>query len=158
MSRENDGRKTTYDYRRYVIDARDWSRRGMLTPNAEETEVTYPRRDRRIGYGVVGLAWTACNFGGWRVWFICPKCERRVSVLFSAYDLGCRHCYDLKYLSQQENISDRAIRRVNKLRKRLLWHPGFAFGEYGKPKAMHWNTFRRLVQEYRSALSEIIDW
>lgn len=158
MSRENDGRRTTDDFRRFVLDARDWRRRGMLPLHAEDTEVTYPRRDSRMGFGIVRLAWTPCNFGGWRGWFICPKCERRVAVLFHAYDLGCRDCYDLTYLSRRKNVADRAIRRVNKLRKRLLWPPGFIHGEFGKPKAMHWSTFRRLIQEYRSAFSETIGW
>jgi hypothetical protein len=54
----------------------------------------------------VPLTWTACNFGGERMWFICPGagCGRRVAVLYGPgrYFL-CRHCYDLVYESQGEN-------------------------------------------------------
>src|SRR5829696_5569154 len=46
------------------------------------------------------LAWTACNFGGERPWFVCPGagCGRRAAVLYGPgkYFL-CRHCYDLRY-------------------------------------------------------------
>jgi hypothetical protein len=62
----------------------------------------------------VDLAWTACNFGGERPWFICPGagCGRRVAIL---YGLGkyflCRHCYDLVYESQRDNEMYRALHR-----------------------------------------------
>jgi hypothetical protein len=61
----------------YLIDVRDWTRRGMLEPHAESTEVCYPRRDGSIGNGVIGLAWTKCSLGGSRAWFLCPQCEQK---------------------------------------------------------------------------------
>jgi hypothetical protein len=159
MSRKNLGHLTTADYHRNFVDVRDWIRRGMVSQHTEETEVNYQRRDsKKIANESIRLTWTPCNFGGWRGWFICPKCERRVAVIFCAYDLGCRRCYDLTYSSQRKNFADRACQRVNKIRKRLQWPPGYIFGEFGKPKSMHWNTFRRLVQEYRLALSETIEY
>jgi hypothetical protein len=70
----------------------------------------------------VPLEWAPCNFGGERPWFICPGAGRgrRVAVL---YGLGryflCRHCYDLCYESQREDKTHRALRRAQKIRKRL---------------------------------------
>ncbi len=45
---------------------------------------------------------------------------RRVGKLYGPgrYFL-CRHCYRLAHASQSENVSDRALRRANKIRKRL---------------------------------------
>ena len=38
---------------------------------------------RRIEYPVL-LTWTVCNYGGQRVWFLCPGkgCGRRVAILY----------------------------------------------------------------------------
>ena len=62
----------------------------------------------------VEFDWTPCNFGGERPWFICPAvgCGRRVAVLYGPglYFL-CRHCYDLRYESQREDKTHRALRR-----------------------------------------------
>lgn len=49
----------------------------------------------------IPLTKTGCNFGGFRWWFKCPLCNKRVGKLFlygSVY--GCRHCYDLTYKSR----------------------------------------------------------
>lgn len=53
---------------------------------------------------------TACHYGGTRYWFKCSLykngqyCGRRVGVLYKDGDwFGCRHCYDLTYMSQNEN-------------------------------------------------------
>jgi hypothetical protein len=70
----------------------------------------------------VELEWTSCNFGGERPWFICPRagCGRRVAVFYGAGKyLLCRHCYDLRYESQRENTTHRALRRAQKIRERL---------------------------------------
>ena len=95
---------------------------------------------------------TPCRYGGHRYWFFCPRCSRRVAVLYGAgkYFL-CRHCYDLTYSSQQENLSDRLMRKSRKIRKQLgggnsLLDP-FPF----KPKNMHWKTYYRLRNEAERA-------
>jgi hypothetical protein len=52
----------------------------------------------------IQLDCTEPNYGGARWWFLCPKCERRVSRLHlpsDGYRFFCRHCYDLSYESVQ---------------------------------------------------------
>ena len=53
----------------------------------------------------IKLAKTRCNFGGFRYWFLCPRCERRVGKLYRR-PLGemyfCRICNDLTYVSRNE--------------------------------------------------------
>lgn len=90
---------------------------------------------------------------------MCPgaRCGRRVAVL---YGLGryflCRHCYNLRYESQHEDKTHRALRRAQKIRK---WLGGSAnmmepFPE--KPKGMHWKTYERLFWEHHEAEMEQI--
>lgn len=94
----------------------------------------------------VRLAWTACNFGGRRAWWLCPAsgCGRRAAVLFGGSVFACRHCHRLAYRCQREGEEDRAARRAEKLRARLRWEPGILNGNGGKPAGMHWRTFGRL--------------
>ena len=49
---------------------------------------------------LVEITSTKCNYGGLRKWFICPKCKRRVGVLYRKPLLAsflCRHCQNLTY-------------------------------------------------------------
>lgn len=57
------------------------------------------------------LTRTACHFGGWRYWFLCPIiksngliCGNRVGILYKARDrFGCRHCLELTYICRKRN-------------------------------------------------------
>lgn len=102
------------------------------------------------------FTWTSCNYGGKRQWFLCPKCSRRVAILYGDIYFRCRHCHNLTYASQQESISDRLRRRSRKIRKRMgggnnLMEP-FPF----KPKNMHWDTYWRLRIEAEGASTRSI--
>jgi hypothetical protein len=95
----------------------------------------------------VPLAWTACNFGGERPWFICPGagCGRRVAVLTGPgrYFL-CRHCYLLVYKSQRENRMYRALHKAQAIRERLGGSANMMEPFPDRPKGMHWSTYERL--------------
>lgn len=92
----------------------------------------------------VALEWTACHFGGQRPWFLCPRCGRRVSVLYGGSIYACRHCHNLAYASQREAAYSRLQNRALKIRDRLGWKSGYC----SKPKGMHWKTFEKLMQEH----------
>lgn len=98
----------------------------------------------------VYLEWTPCTLGGRRVWFLCPAkgCGRRVAILFGGAVFACRHCHKLAYYCQRETDDDRAMRRAETIRRRLGWEAGIANLEGGKPKGMHWRTFKRLKTEH----------
>jgi hypothetical protein len=117
----------------------------------EEIELSYT-----INYGEdneehiresVFLEHTPCNFGGYRVWFLCPG--RRVSKL---YGLGryflCRHCHNLAYASQNEDKVARLNRKMRKLRPKVGGDGDDVISPFpDKPKGMHWETFLRLEQK-----------
>jgi len=46
---------------------------------------------------------TPCHYGGVRYWFLCPKCGKRVAILYCAKYFVCRHCLNLTYRSCQEH-------------------------------------------------------
>ncbi len=102
---------------------------------------------------------TACNYGGFRIWFLCPRCNRRVAVVYGAgkYFL-CRHCYGLTYSSQQESKPYRLMRKARKIRARLGASNDLFESILFKPKNMHWKTFDYLRREadYANDLSWII--
>ncbi|MCP4284866.1 MAG: hypothetical protein GY792_10505 [Gammaproteobacteria bacterium] len=85
---------------------------------------------------------TPCNFGGERLWFLCPHCSKRVAVLYGAgARFLCRHCYDLPYASQIETYMDRMMRRARKVRDRLGVSGDLSEPIWRKPKGMHQTTF-----------------
>jgi len=91
---------------------------------------------------------TPCNYGGHRTWFLCPRCWKRVAVLYGAgkYFL-CRHCYDLAYGSQQEGKVDRLMRKARKIRKQLGASNDLTEPILFKPKNMHQKTYDRMRRE-----------
>ena len=74
----------------------------------------------------------------------------------------CRHCLDLTYESRRENAGMRAVRRAQRIRLRLGGNPNLSHPVPDKPKWMHWETYRRLVEEAwqaeLEALSALSAW
>ena len=93
---------------------------------------------------------TPCHYGGERLWFLCPSCNRRVAILCCDGPLFlCRHCYQLPYASQNESTIDRLISQRHKLGQRIFVH--YKNGEgWGKKKGMHQKTFDQLYARFKS--------
>ena len=70
----------------------------------------------------IDLTRTACHYGGWRWWFVCPVvkdevyCGNRVGKLYlppGGKFFGCRQCYDLTYEScQRSHKYDRVLDHI----------------------------------------------
>lgn len=128
--------------------------------------ITYTAGDRepeKINY-TIPVAWTPCNFGGQRPWFICPgqNCGRRVGKLyFPCYALSkyylCRHCYDLAYTSQRENVVGRLFEKAWSIRRRLGGEAGLAYPFPSKPARMHWQKYLQLRGRHDEALSRAMN-
>lgn len=54
----------------------------------------------------------------------------------------------MAYPVQNESQHDRELRRLNAIRDRLGWMPGFPYWHGCKPKRMHWRTYWRLVVDH----------
>ena len=101
---------------------------------------------------LVPFAYTITRFGGQRQWFRCLKCYCRCPKIYGGRYFRCRRCYDLRYASQREDVAQRALRRADKIAKRLhdMWR-GTTEAEYEfppKPPRMRWATYQRLEQQY----------
>lgn len=72
---------------------------------------------RRMTWGGFSLTSTTPRFGGFRYWFLCPRCGRRVEKLYYAHRWACRRCHDLAYQSQR--LSKHPILRGFQLLERL---------------------------------------
>jgi hypothetical protein len=96
--------------------------------------------------------WTPCNYGGQRAWVLCPRCDRRVAIVYfqGTKAFACRRCHRLAYRCQREAADERAFRRANRIRERLGWKPGILNPEGHRPRGMHRETFERL--SYRAAV------
>ncbi len=138
-------RDTTSSYRQ--LDIRDLNRKGFSRPcgwvslhwsrngeafgsiriSAEFDRVVLSYRHQRYGEDwkseeyPVFLDRTPCNYGGERVWFLCPArgCSRRVAVLYCGSIFACRHCHQLAYESQREAAHSRALSRAQAIRIKL---------------------------------------
>jgi len=95
----------------------------------------------------VALDRTPCNYGGTRTWFLCPRCGRRVAVLYGKKWFWCRHCYGIAYAVENEDKLSRMLRHLNKLRERVQARAGMAYSVTFKPKGMHQQTFDRIRWE-----------
>ena len=102
----------------------------------------------------VAISRTSCNFGGERAWAICPRCSRRVAILFDRGGLfACRGCCGLTYSSQRETPKFRSIRKARKMRERFGGGENLMAPFPDKPKRMHWRTYERLVCRYADAVA-----
>ena len=123
-----------------ALDVRALKRAGLIGPGQEVVE------------GIADLAWTPCNFGGFRPWFLCPsgECGKRVAILYlsESGQLLCRHCCELTYASQHVGELGRAELRAEKGKARLP--PARA-----RPKGMHHATFLKRTRSYVEALEEL---
>lgn len=141
----------------------NWSREGEVVASirisAQYDHVVLSYRHQNYGEDwkseeyPVFLNRTRCNYGGERIWFLCPArgCSRRVAILYGGSIFACRHCYQLAYDSQREQPYSRALSRAQAIRVKLGGSPAGDFPD--KPKGMHWRTYDRLCEEFEEAES-----
>jgi hypothetical protein len=103
---------------------------------------------------LVPVTWTPCNYGGKRIWLICPgmvdRCGRRVAKLYLAQGqlhFLCRHCLDLTYQSRRDDASSRLMRKARDIRLRLGGTPNLMDPFPERPKGMHRYTYEQLRRE-----------
>lgn len=101
--------------------------KNRLTPDVEKVYLPY-RRSGDLFNQSIQISKTPCHYGGYRYWFICPECKKRVGVLYRHGNFKCRHCLGVNYQSQLQQPQDRLFKRLNALRERLGWSGGLVHG------------------------------
>jgi hypothetical protein len=133
-----------------VLDVLDFARKGNLVEGASGTRrwvrgdqdaggigwqvaggAVYLRYTKATAQGVVvdysyrvPLAHTPAPYGGERVWFLCPRCGKRVLKLYlppRQTHFLCRGCHGLSYAKRQKRRSawKKVVDRMRKLEKEL---------------------------------------
>jgi Zn-finger protein len=140
-----------------------WSRNGepfgSIRIRAEFDWVVLSYRHQRYGQDwkteeyPVFLDRTRCNYGGKRLWFLCPArgCSRRIAILYGGSIFACRDCHQLAYESQREAPYNRALSRAQAIRMKLGGSPDMTEDFPDKPKGMHWRTYNRLCAAAQEA-------
>lgn len=104
----------------------------------------------------VSIVCSRCNFGAQRPWFICPKCRRRVAILYLCPALLCRNCTGLHYKSQHQVRMMREFERAMRLQYKINSEFTRLFGELApcdeipKKKYRHWRTHDQLVMKLKA--------
>jgi len=110
-----------------------WSRGNVLV---QRTFILIKRDYLEMVGGRIYFDRTPCNYGGERVWFMCPNCDRRCAVLYGN-DFVCRGCIGIRYYTSQiEDDIARAKRKFEKFKAK-------AFGNaipYIRPARQHRRT------------------
>lgn len=159
------------------LDIRKITRKGLLVPNSSFSwqwlvndqqvagiSIRVDLQSRVLSYRMkstsevveqrVQTQTSPCHLGGRRHWFTCPRCSKRVAVLYApGRTFACRQCGGLAYATQK-NVGDRAMTKTDKLRKRMGWQAGILNDNGGKPKGMHWKTYQRL-KSHHDALVQV---
>ncbi len=165
--RHSYSKATTSEYGQ--LDVRDWQREGLLVvgrsflwwpwdveviATMKRDEPSMVRLYHRSGSGPqsephrIWISWTACNYGGKRAWFVCSRgCGHRVAILYGNGTLACRHCRELAYESQQDSGRHRSLRQARTNRMKLGGSANLLEPLPGRPKGMHWSTYRRLYRQ-----------
>lgn len=86
------------------------------------------------------------HFGGYRYFFKCPKCYKRMRILYCVNAIFiCRGCAKLGYYSQRLRPSQRCLYNSNKIKERL---ENAAGSLYVKPPWMKQKTFKYLKSKH----------
>lgn len=88
----------------------------------------------------------ACNYGGFRYFLSCPRCNQRMRMLYCKDGkFLCRKCLNLGYFTQRLRPSARCIIMGMKIKKHLEDRAG---GLHRKPPWMKCKTFEALRDRY----------
>jgi len=149
------------------LDVRSLHRRGLLATGSSFSW-TWSRGDETVGtisvsvpeswmvhldyrrngdprHEALRLDHSFCHYGGTRPWFTCPRCGRRVAIVYLGSATGCRQCLRLRYPSQSEDFLSRSWRRTSRILRRLGRE---AEDTPRRPSGMRRRTYERLCDAW----------
>lgn len=88
----------------------------------------------------ISIQLSACRYGGVRLWFICPKCGKRITNIYVDTVVACRNCLGLRYQCEYEDEMSRLQSKTRKIFDRIG-------NDCVRPKGMHRKTYERLICE-----------
>lgn len=91
---------------------------------------------------------TPCHYGGTRPWFTCPRCGRRMAILYLWHVPVCRSCARLVYPSQSDDATARSWSRTRRILRRLGQADEGIHTVPRRPKGMRRATFERLWEAW----------
>ncbi|MBL1430685.1 MAG: hypothetical protein COA60_004100 [Robiginitomaculum sp.] len=100
------------------------------------------------------LTRTKCNYGGFRTWFKCPDCKKKIAVLYWQNYFKCRKCTKLHYASQYKSEWDRLCVKAKKIRRDLEGSENMSQPFPDRPKGMHMATYFNRLVEYEVVASK----
>ena len=113
-------------------------------PSNDCFPVTYGK-NKQHSY-VIPFEKQSCNYGGFRYYFNCPLCKKRMRKLYFTHGVFlCRNCLNLGYPSQRKRTSIRNMSLTGKIEETLEIKGGSLDK---KPKWMKRVTFERLRDKH----------
>jgi len=92
-----------------------------------------------------------CNYGGFRYFFHCPDCDKRMRILYCKEGkFLCRKCLDLCYFTQTLRPSIRCLKMSRKVKMKLY---SMAGSPAEKPPWMKKKTFEKLRSCFHESLA-----
>lgn len=109
-------------------------------------KITYRKR-KEYSY-TIPVERISCNYGGFRSYFRCPLCEKRMRILYFAEQsiFLCRMCLNLSYNSQRLRTS-RRYGHISDQIKAFVREKGGDLDQYKKPPRMHNTSYDKLRQK-----------
>jgi hypothetical protein len=93
-------------------------------------------------YYKIPISKQPCNYGGFRYFFLCPRCEKRMRILyFKDGGFLCRKCMSLGYITQRLRPTMRYRHMSRKTEEYLKNRSGDL---YKKPPRMHHDRYQKL--------------
>ena len=112
--------------------------------NGDHFHVVYGRLKREYE---IPVEKQACNYGGFRYFFHCPLCSKRMRFLYFAQgEFLCRKCLNLGYKTQRLRPTERFAFMCANIKKKVC-NSGGNLSQGKKPPRMHKKTFKRLKDQ-----------
>lgn len=142
------------------MSSTSWFRRDIILEGMDQVSFTSKFQGDSKNH-TLSLAWTDCNFGGKRPWFLCPNCGDRVEKLYSPHGemkYLCRNCWDLTYKrcnisGDQKAIIGHKLENIREHLREKSKEEDYETGFYlRKPKDMHYETHLEIWKEYKELM------
>ncbi len=112
----------------------------------DQLHIAYRKR-KEISYAIA-IDKLPCNYGGFRYFFRCPLCQKRMRLLYFAEQsiFLCRKCLNLGYISQRLRPTKRYDYMSDRVKETIKSKDGDP-DRYQKPRHMHNDTYQKLINK-----------